>query len=159
VLLEIGYVGRPHGLRGEVVVQLVSTVAGRLAPGSTLECGEAELLVESARLLPGKQGPQGAHWLVRFVGVTTREGAGKLTGAVLRAEPQPGAGGLWVHELIGSRVVDIAGQDRGTVVSVEANPASDLLVLDTGALVPLRFVVAHADGNVTVEVPEGLFEL
>ncbi len=48
----------------------------------------------------------------------------------------------------------------GTVESVEANPASDLLVLDGGALIPLRFVVEHEPGvRVTVEVPDGLLDL
>ena len=44
------------------------------------------------------------------------------------------------------------------VEAVEANPASDLLVLDGERLVPLRFVVAHAPGVVTVDVPDGLFD-
>ena len=48
----------------------------------------------------------------------------------------------------------------GTVVSVEANPASDLLVLDGGALIPLRFVVGNEPGvRVTVDVPDGLLDL
>ena len=44
-------------------------------------------------------------------------------------------------------------------MGVEANPASDLLVLDSGALVPLTFVTS-VDPNVRVDVdvPEGLFE-
>ena len=46
-----------------------------------------------------------------------------------------------MHELVGARVVDAGGVDRGLVVTVVANPASDLLELDSGALVPLRFVV------------------
>jgi 16S rRNA processing protein RimM len=65
---------------------------------------------------------------------------------------------LWVHELLGARVVEVDGTERGTVASVEANPASDLLVLDTGALVPLRFVVEHTKDRVVVDTPEGLFE-
>jgi len=144
-----------------VVVQLVTTVRERLAPGSAVECRDAELVVESARPLPGKTSGHGSQWVVRFAGVTTREGAETLSGAPLRAEPWPGAAGddLWVHELIGSEVLDTAGQRRGTVVAVEANPASDLLVLDSGALVPLRFVVAAEPGRLTVDPPAGLFEL
>jgi 16S rRNA processing protein RimM len=159
VLLEIGHVGRPHGLGGEVVVQLLTTVPERLAPGTTVECGQDQLVVESARPLPAKAQSHGSHWLVRFAGVTTREEAEQLTGAPLRAEPRPDAEGLWVHELIGSRVVDQSGEDRGTVVAVEANPASDLLVLNSGALVPLRFVVTAGAGSLTVDVPAGLFDL
>jgi 16S rRNA processing protein RimM len=78
--------------------------------------------------------------------------------ATLYAEPKATDGELYVHELIGCTVVDQGGTARGTVTSVEANPASDLLVLDSGALVPARFVTECRDRTVRVEVPEGLFE-
>jgi 16S rRNA processing protein RimM len=159
VLLEVGHIARPHGLRGDVVVELVSTIEQRLAPGSTLECGSEQLVVQSAQLLPGRAGPRGGHWLVHFVGIASREKAEGLAGERLRCEPMAAAEGLWVHELIGAVVTEASGVTRGTVVAVEANPASDLLVLDTGALVPLRFVVGRSAGQLTVEVPPGLFEL
>jgi 16S rRNA processing protein RimM len=45
------------------------------------------------------------------------------------------------------------------VVDVESNPASDILVLDSGALVPLTFVTSvEANVRIDVDVPEGLFE-
>jgi 16S rRNA processing protein RimM len=159
MLLEIGHVVRPHGLRGEVVVQLMTTVEDRLAPGSSLESQGRSLVVQSAQALPGKPGPKGAHWLVHFVGIDSREAAEDLAGSELRAEPLVGAAGLWVHELIGCEVVERTGEGRGVVASVEANPASDLLVLDTGSLVPLRFVVSAEPGRLTIDVPEGLFEI
>jgi hypothetical protein len=56
--------------------------------------------------------------------------------------------------------VDTDGAVLGTVESVQANPASDLLVLSSGALVPLRFVVANEPGvRVTIDAPDGLFDL
>ena len=75
-----------------------------------------------------------------------------------------GDGALWVHELIGARVVDVSGAARGRVVAVVANPASDLLELDGGQLVPLRFVVGGVDRDgdgavVRIDPPEGLFDL
>jgi 16S rRNA processing protein RimM len=157
MLLEIGHIARPHGLRGEVVVDLVSTVEDRLAPGSRLEYQGGELVVERSQALPGKPSPRGGRWLVQFAGVASRDQAEALAGATLRAEPLEGAEGLWVHQLVGSEVVDQAGEARGKVAAVEANPASDLLVLESGALVPLRFVVAAGPGKLTVDAPEGLF--
>jgi hypothetical protein len=57
-------------------------------------------------------------------------------------------------------VEDTAGTVLGTIEGVEANPASDLLVITGGALVPLRFVVDSEPGvRVTVDVPDGLFDL
>ena len=83
-----------------------------------------------------------------------------LRGLELRAEPIDDPDELWVHELIGCRVISADGVDRGEVTAVQDNPASDLLVLDSGALVPVVFVVdGPTDGVVHVEVPDGLFEL
>ena len=78
---------------------------------------------------------------------------------MLRAAPVERPGTLWVHELVGAAVVSTDGAELGVVAAVEANPASDLLVLEGGGLVPLRFVVAHEPGvAVVVDVPEGLFD-
>ena len=48
-----------------------------------------------------------------------------------------------MHDLIGSVVEDPDGVELGRVTGVEANPASDLLVLEGGGLIPLRFVTSH----------------
>ena len=74
------------------------------------------------------------------------------------AEPIDDPAALWVHELIGSDVVDVDGTARGRCVSVVANPAADLLELDSGALVPVVFVVRHADGVVVIDPPAGLLD-
>ena len=88
---------------------------------------------------------------------------GFLALAILDPQPEPGAGDdpdeLWVHELIGAQVRDQHGGDLGRVASVEDNPAADLLVLESGALIPMTFVVDAADGCVTVDIPEGLLDL
>ncbi len=56
-------------------------------------------------------------------------------------------------------MVEVDGTEHGVCVSVLANPAADLLELDSGALVPSNFVVSNADGVVLVDTPEGLFDL
>jgi ribosomal 30S subunit maturation factor RimM len=70
-------------------------------------------------------------------------------------------GTLWVHELVGSVVRDATGTELGRVAAVESNPASDLLVLESGGLIPVRFVTGHDSSGHTVEVdiPEGLLEV
>ncbi len=57
-------------------------------------------------------------------------------------------------------VRDAGGAALGRVAAVEANPASDLLVLESGGLIPMRFVTEHdADAHtVDVEIPEGLLD-
>ena len=82
-----------------------------------------------------------------------------MRGTVLRGHPLHDDDAWWVHELIGSEVFDTEGTRVGTVTGVLANPASDLLELDGGALVPLRFVVERSAGRVVVDVPAGLLDL
>jgi 16S rRNA processing protein RimM len=90
--------------------------------------------------------------------VGDREGAEALRDVILKAEPIADPEALWVHDLHGSQVLDLNGRHLGVVAAVEANPASDLLVLDGGGLVPLRFVVEHGPGRLVVDVPAGLLE-
>jgi 16S rRNA processing protein RimM len=158
-LLEVGRVVRPHGLRGEVVVELVSNRSERMAPGSVLDAEGGPLVVRHSHRVPGAADLRGQRYLVSFAGVGDRESAEELRGTVLRAEPVAETDALWVHELIGADVVDPKGEHLGRVTAVEANPASDLLVLDGGGLVPLRFVVGEEPGKIIVDPPPGLFEL
>jgi 16S rRNA processing protein RimM len=155
--LEVGRVGTAHGVNGEVTISFVSNRAERTEAGTVVHAGERTLVVAAARRHHDK-------WLVRFVGVDDRDDAIALRGAVLTAAPLVGADVLepdeyWVHELIGSAVVDVRGTTIGRVVAVEANPAHDLLVLDGGGLVPMPFVVDRRDGAIVVELPEGLLDL
>jgi 16S rRNA processing protein RimM len=155
MLLEVGRVARPHGLKGEVIVELVSNrPEERLAPGAQLATDDGELEVVSST-------PHHHRWIVRFAGVDDREGADRLRGAVLRGEPLDEDGTLWVHELIGAQVFDRAGGCVGSVVAVEPNPASDLLVVAVGDrehLVPMVFVVETEPGRIVIDPPEGLFD-
>jgi 16S rRNA processing protein RimM len=151
-LLEVGRIGRPHGLRGEVVVRLTTDRNERLAPGSVLHADAGELVVVAAR-------PHQDRWIVSFEGYDRREAVDGLRGQVLRAEALDDPDELWVHDLVGAEVVTAGGDAVGTCVAVVANPASDLLELDSGALVPVVFVVDHAEGRVTIDPPEGLLDL
>jgi 16S rRNA processing protein RimM len=150
-VLEVGRVARAHGIRGSVVVDLVTDRIERLEPGSVLSSDEGDLTVVAAR-------PFGSRWLVDFQGVADRSRAEQLAGRVLRAEAIDDPDEWWVHDLVGCEVVEVDGTDRGRVVELLANPASDLLVLEGGALVPLTFVVDVAPGRILVDVPAGLFD-
>jgi len=150
-LLEVGRVGKPHGLTGELVVFLVSNRSERVAVGSVFLTDTGDLRIEASR-------PFGDHWLMRFAGVGSREQAEALRGTVLRGRALHDEDAWWVHELIGSEVLDTDGRRLGTVRAVVANPASDLLELDGGALVPLRFVVERSEGRAIIDAPAGLLD-
>jgi 16S rRNA processing protein RimM len=148
----VGFVTKAHGIRGEVIVRLTTDRTERVAPGSVLESKRGTMTVVASRL-------HQRDWIVLFEGVPDRNAAEELRGLALLAPPLDDPGTLWVHELVGSMVVDADGTERGRVTAVEANPASDLLVLDTGHLVPLRFVTDQAEGRITIDPPAGLFDL
>ena len=163
--LEVGRIVKAHGIRGEVVVEAVSNRPERFATGSVLFAGERALVI-------GRASPQGGpeaggrmsrnRWIVAFEGILDRNQAETMRGMVLCGEPIEAAdadGELWVHELVGSEVVDRSGRALGRVTAVEANPASDLLVLDGGGLVPMVFVVESEPGRVVIDPPDGLLDL
>ncbi len=152
--LEVGRIVKPHGVCGEVAVEPVTNrPERRFAPGSVLHSDRGAMEVRSGR-------PHQGRWLVTFVGVDDRNAAEALRGLVLSADPlEEEEGTLWVHELVGAEVVDRGGHTHGVVLAVEANPASDLLVLSGDRLVPLVFVVDQRPGVVVIDPPEGLLDL
>ncbi len=103
--------------------------------------------------------PHGERFLVTFDRINSREEAEHWRGVLLSAPRIDDPNVIWIDQLYDAEVVDASGVRRGVVVGVEANPASDLMVLDTGALVPLTFVTAlEANARIEIEAPEGLFE-
>ncbi len=154
VLLEVGRITKAFGVRGEVLVALSSDRLERLDPGAVLQTDRGPLtVVSSAR--------HHDRWIVQFDGFYDRDGAEAWRGLLLRAEPVEGDddGVLWVHELIGRLVVLADGTPVGTITEVHGNPASDLLVLDSGALVPVVFIIDQEAGRIVIDPPEGLFDL
>lgn len=151
-LIEVGRVRKPHGLRGELLVSFFSDLAQRREPGSWFESDRGPLQLVSARA------HQDNH-IVVFDGVHDRTTADELRGLVLRAEPIDDPDLVFAHQVVGRRLVDGEGVDRGEIVGMEANPAADLLVLDDGRVVPLNFVTDIGAEVVTVDTPAGLFEL
>jgi 16S rRNA processing protein RimM len=152
-LLEVGRIGRAHGVRGALHVVLTTDRTERVAAGARLHDGRSWLTVVSSRTQPG------SRFVVQFEGIEDRNAAERLTGRVLSASPIEDADAVWIHELIGARVVDAAGVDRGVCVSVLDNPAHDIMELDTGHLVPVTFIDRMVDGVVHVDAPDGLFDL
>ena len=149
-LLEVGRITKAHGIKGDVVVQLWSEFVDRLSPGSELQTEQGPLVVLASQ-------PYQANHLVHFEGISSRSEAELLRGLSLSATPREETGTLFVHELIGCRVLLPDGSDVGVVDAVESNPASDLLVLGDGQLVPLTFVTEHIPHErVVIDPPAGL---
>jgi len=153
-LLGVGRIVKPHGLRGDVIVSLTTNRPERVDKGSVLTAGDGRTFEVE------RSSPHRGRYIVTFVGVQGIEAAEALRDTPLSAPPLLDPDALWVHDLIGSAVRDADGVELGTVTGVEANPASDLLVLDGGGLIPLRFVTGSVPGSlVTVDIPDGLLDL
>ena len=136
-----------------MVVTLLSDRTERLASGSVLFRDDGfELVVTRSR-------PHQHRFIVAFDQIKGREQADDFRGTLLYGDPIDDPDALWVHELIGSAVVDIEDTALGRVESILENPASDLLVLEDEGLIPLTFFVEQrADGTIVVDPPVGLLD-
>ncbi len=161
--LTVARVGRAHGLKGEVSVELRTDIPEqRLADGAVLATDPASagpLTVASTRVDSGR-------WYVRFEEASDRTAAEGLRGVLLTVEEDASdeEDAWYPHELEGLVAERPDGTRVGVVAGVEHLPAQDLLLVREGggttaripfvsALVP---VVDVAGGRVVVDPPYGL---
>lgn len=183
----VARIGKPHGLRGEVSVQVHTDTPGeRFSVGSVLVAEPPErgpLVVVSVRVHQGR-------YLLGFAGVEGREGAEMLRntrlyiplgassvsvdGADTIAAPDvvgvPGEGAdtdaFYEDELVGLGVQLVSGEVVGKVIALHTRPAQDLLEISMSgggnALVPfvekLVPTVDISTGVVVIDPPAGLLE-
>ncbi len=167
--LEIGFINRPRGLKGEVIATITSNTSQRLVAGSKIQAESRQLILKSAKphkgvaseSFPDKS--RSRKFVFTFEDISTREDAECLRGKKLTAPAMaPGKtaeGELWVHQLVGCEVLNQNGKSCGIVKEVEANPASDLLVLSSNALIPARFISSFEHGVIVVDIPAGLLDI
>ncbi|CAM05224.1 16S rRNA processing protein RimM [Saccharopolyspora erythraea NRRL 2338] len=169
--LAVGRIVRPHGVRGELVVEVrTDSPELRFAPGSVLGMrrrgahASENFTVAAAR-------PHAGRLLVRAEGVEGREAAEELRGALLTVtadelESTDDPDEFHDHQLEGLRVVFPAGEEAGVVAEVVHTPAGELLAVrtpdDREVLVPfVSEMVPEIDleaGRIVVDPPEGLFD-
>ena len=171
--LLVARIGKPHGLRGEVTVQLhTDDPETRFATGSVLTTEASagsgvprELTVRSARSHRG-------IWLIGFEEIPDRTGAESLRGTRLVVDaslglPDDDDEGWYESELMGLSAVTVDGVTVGTVGGLETGAAQDLLVVRLAgggeALVPfVEAIVPEVDvqgGRIVLNPPPGLLEL
>ena len=121
---------RPHGVTGELTVELLGGDRGRLLAGMALRGPHGELVVESVR-------GDGAQLICRFSGIDDRDAAAALSGGYLEVEASAlralPPGEFFHFQLVGLEVEDPEGRRRGELVDVEAYPAHDVYVVRTPA--------------------------
>src|ERR1700735_119507 len=168
--LVVGRVGRPHGLRGDVTVEVrTDDPDDRFAAGSVLVTEPAAagpLTISAARWHSGRL-------LLRFAGFDDRDAAENLRGILLVVDsaklPPPGDPEEFAdYQLIGLEVLTTGGEQVG-VVSEVLHHGQDLLVIDGGGeragarilvpfVLPLVPDVDVATGRVIIDPPPGLLD-
>jgi len=167
--VAVGRVLRPHGVRGEVVVEVLSDVPDRFRKGARVTgvrpSGPLSLVVAASR--PHKSGA-----LVRFEGCEDRDRAEELRGLDLevpRAEvPKAPRGTYYQFELLGCRC-RADGEELGRVVEVVEDGGGVMLIVEGMVAgerrrVPVPFVKAFlrkvdvAGGRIDLALPPGLLE-
>lgn len=162
--LTVATVGRAHGLRGEVALDVrTDTPEERLAVGQVLRTDPAD----AGPLTVARVRHQGGRWYAGFAEVADRTAAEALRGValVVEADASDEEDAWYPHELAGLRAERPDGSPLGEVVGLEPAPAHDLLVVrepsGATALVPfVRALVPVVDvpgGRVVVDPPGGLF--
>lgn len=169
----VGRIGRAHGVRGQVSVEVrTDEPERRFSPGQRLRMspphgGRTELEVVEAR-------PHSGRLLVSFLEVGDRTVAESLRGTLLLVDLAPDEqpadpDEYYDHQLVGLAVVDGEGGSLGEVSAVVHLPEQDLLSVtrpgadrDGEVLVPFVQAivtdVSLAQGRIVVQPPAGLFE-
>ncbi|MDQ0619332.1 ribosome maturation factor RimM [Arthrobacter globiformis] len=165
--LQVARIGKPHGIRGEVTVQVLTDAPeDRFVPGT-------EFVVE-----PASAGPltvRSARWnkdilLLGFEEINTRNEAETLRGAKLFIETEgldeDDDEGWYEHELVGLEA-RVGSRAVGKITALNTMPVQDLLVVETtdGKEILIPFVeqivpeVNTEEGYVLLTPPAGLFEV
>ncbi len=126
----VGRVGRAHGIRGDVAVDVrTDEPERRFADGASLRTPTGHLTVASSRMHSGRL-------LVRFAELADRTAAEAARGTELRVavdrdERPEDPEEFYDHQLVGLRVVTTEGSAVGELLRVEHHGAQDLLVIGT----------------------------
>jgi 16S rRNA processing protein RimM len=165
--LQVARIGKPHGIRGEVTVQVLTD-----APSERFVAG-TEFVVE-----PASAGPltiRSARWnkdilLLGFEEIADRNAAEAIRGAKLFVETEElddeDDEGWYEHELVGLEA-RVGSQVVGKVAALTTLPVQDLLTVKTeeGKEILVPFVdeivpeVNIEDGFILITPPAGLFEI
>jgi 16S rRNA processing protein RimM len=167
-MVLVGRVARPHGLRGQVIVNPETDfVEDRFRTGAIFWTrsarGEEQLTVTSARVQNGRP-------VIGLEGFSAIEDVERLAGLELRVpegELHPlDAGMYYHHQLIGCAVETVAGERVGHVVRVNGGAAGSLLEVDGPrgeVLIPLAVEICVeidiAQKRIRIAPPEGLLDV
>jgi 16S rRNA processing protein RimM len=128
VYLTVGFLRRPHGLHGEIIMDLHTDFPERMKRGRKLFVGDEYQPITLTNVRPHQSG-----LLVKFDGIETPEDAGQLRNQwvyIKAKDAQPlREGQIYQHELFGFRVVDENDNQLGELVEIIETGANDVYVV------------------------------
>ncbi len=165
--VTVGRVRRPHGVCGELLVEVTSDLPDRFQVGSLLflvsnDGDRRQVQIETSR----------SHRLGAIIGLdscTSRDHAELLRGSIFEVErrrvPNAPKGCYYYFELVGCECRDLGKGKLGTVTDILEDGGGVLLrVRDGGQEVLIPFVanfiseIDISNGMIKVDLPEGLIE-
>jgi 16S rRNA processing protein RimM len=132
VYLVVGFIRRPHGVQGEVIMDLHTDFPERLRSGRKLLVGEAHKPVTLAGARSHAKG-----MLVKFKGFETPEDVAPFRNQWVYVKasevPELPGGQIYQHELFGFKVVDDNDHLLGELVEIIETGANNVYVVKDGA--------------------------
>ena len=125
--MQIGRVGRPHGIDGSFFIEQPSSDDRWWKLGARFLAGGTEVEVVAARRSSGRP-------VVRLDREVER---GASIEVAREALPPTEEDEYYAFELIGLPVVEESGRELGTVQGVKPGVANDVLELSSGVLLPM----------------------
>ncbi len=125
--VSVGRVGRPHGLKGEFVVERPSESPERFAVGARVYADR-----EPAEVISAKR--SGGRLVIKLDRAVERGAELELPQSEL---PPPDEGSYYEFQLRGLAVSEEGGRELGKVEEIEPGVANDVLRLDSGIALPL----------------------
>jgi len=166
-LVRIGRLGRPHGLNGDIALDQTDLTARELLRVETFVWRGRQGQSRDLKLAEARDSIP--RPLLRFAGVSDRQGAAALTLGELWAEreriPDPGPGVAYTFQLIGSRVITEDGRELGVLENVWSTGANPVYVVrgERELLLPAHPGVVKsvnlAEAIITVALPAGIEDL
>jgi len=130
---SVGIIGKPHGIKGEVNVMLLTDYPGSISQGSLLYTDRVCTRKLKIEAIYFKKSRGRSPAVIKFSGIGDRDQAEKLRGKELFRSPDESPvlkeGEYWVDELEGCRVILADSTEVGRVEEIEVLPSNENLVI------------------------------
>jgi 16S rRNA processing protein RimM len=126
--LVVGKLGKPHGVRGEIVMDVYTEFPERLAPGVTVYVGSRYQPLQISKTRPHSRG-----MLLGFEGYQSRDEIAEMRNMLVQVRtadrPELPEGDYYHHQLLGLQVTDENGTGLGRITAIIETGANDVYVI------------------------------